>query len=57
MSLDSTLIHKPLVTTAASTPCICPVSFGRGWKGAVNRGQIDEGRGWMMLMLYLQKGH
>lgn len=57
MSLDSTLIHKPLVTTAASTPCICLVSFGRGWKGAVNRGQIDEGRGWMMLMLYLQKGH
>ena len=55
MSLGYTLIHKPLITTAVSTPCVCPVSFGRGLKGSVNRGQIDKGRGGVMLMLYLQE--
>lgn len=37
--------------------CVCLVSFGRGLKGSVNRGQIDKGGGWMQLMLYLQKEH
>lgn len=56
MSLGYALIHEPLVV-AASTSCVCLVSFGRGSKASVNRGQIDKERGWMQLMLYLLKGH